>query len=146
MSEIKPIDPQDAHILVVEDNMQNMILISRLLDHIGVKRYEWKASGWQIFDVIEDMPRLDLVLLDLHLPNEDGFEVLAKIRSDPRLENARIVAVTADAHLKTMQKTKEAGFDGFMGKPINPKKFPTQISRILQGKDVWDLGVSYPPH
>ena len=141
MLEKEQLDPKHAYILVVEDNMQNMILMSRLLDHIGVKRYEWKASGWQIFEVIEDMPRLDLVLLDLHLPNEDGFEVLAKIRSDPRLKKTRIVAVTADTLLETVQKAQAAGFDGFMGKPISPKKFPQQIADILQGKTVWDAGL-----
>jgi len=139
VSEKEPIDPKDAYILVVEDNMQNMLLISRLLDFIGVCRYEWKASGWQIFEVIEDMPRLDLVLLDLHLPNEDGFDVLAKIRGDSRLKDTRIVAVTADAHPETMKKTQEAGFDGFVGKPINTEKFPDQITAILQGKEVWDV-------
>ncbi len=138
--EKEPIDSQDAYILIIEDNMQNMVLISRLLDFLGVKRYEWKASGWHIFEVIDDMPRLDLVLLDLHLPNEDGFEVLAKIRSDDRLKDTRIVAVTADAHPETMKKTKEAGFDGFMGKPIDPEKFPDQVTAILQGQDVWDVG------
>ncbi len=135
-----PIDPKDAYVLVIEDNMQNMILMSRMLDFIGVRRYEWKASGWQIFEVIDDMPRLDLVLLDLHLPNEDGFEVLAKIRSDPRFKDTLIIAVTADAHPETMKKTKAAGFSGFMGKPINPEKFPKQIEDILQGNDVWDVG------
>ena len=136
----EPIDPKDAYVLVIEDNMQNMILMSRMLDFIGVRRYEWKASGWQIFEVINDMPQLDLVLLDLHLPNEDGFEVIAKIRSDPRLQDTRIIAVTADAHPETMKKTKAAGFDGFMGKPINPEKFPKQIEEILQGNDIWDVG------
>jgi CheY-like chemotaxis protein len=139
VSRKEPIDPKDAYILVIEDNMQNMLLISRLLDLIGVARYEWKASGWQIFEVIEDMPRLDLVLLDLHLPNEDGFEVLAKIRSDSRLKDTRIVAVTADTHPETMKRTQEAGFDGFLGKPVNYKKFPAQITDILQGKQVWDV-------
>ncbi len=140
MSKKEPIDPQDAYILIIEDNMQNMVLISRLLDFLGVCRYEWKASGWEIFKVIDDMPRLDLVLLDLHLPNEDGFEVLAKIRSDDLLKDTWIVAVTADAHPETMKKTKKAGFNGFMGKPIDPERFPDQVTAILQGQEVWDVG------
>lgn len=136
----KAIDPKDAYVLVVEDNLQNLVLIARLLAFIGVRRYEWKASGWQVLEFADTMPRVDLVLMDLHLPYQDGFEALAKLRSDPRFTDTRVVAVTADANPTTMEKTKKAGFDGFLGKPIDPDKFPEQIISILQGKNVWDLG------
>ncbi len=134
------VEAKDAYILVVEDNMQNMLLISRLLDFLGVRRYKWKASGWQMLEVVDDMPRIDLVLLDLHLPQEDGFEVLHKIRSNERLTNTRVIAVTADSSPETLNETKKASFDGFLAKPLNPKKFPQQIKDILQGKEIWDLG------
>ena len=136
----KAIDPKDAYVLVVEDNLQNLVLIARLLAFIGVRRYEWKASGWQVLEFADTMPRVDLVLMDLHLPYQDGYEALAKLRSDERFANTRVVAVTADANAHTMEKTKKAGFDGFLGKPIDPDKFPEQIINILQGKNVWDLG------
>lgn len=136
------IDPKDACILVVEDNLQNTVLISRLLDFLGVRQYEWKASGWQISEAIDKMPQVDLVLLDLHLPHEDGYAVLNKIRSDSRTAKSRVVAVTADAHPDTMEQAKKAGFDGFLGKPIDPEIFPQQITDVLQGKGVWHLG--YP--
>ena len=136
----KVIDPKDAYVLVVEDNLQNLVLIARLLAFIGVRRYEWKASGWQVLEFADTMPRVDLVLMDLHLPYQDGYEALAKLRSDERFANTRVVAVTADANPTTMEKTKQAGFDGFLGKPIDPDKFPEQIISILQGNTVWDLG------
>ncbi len=136
----KTIDPKDAYVLVVEDNLQNLVLIARLLAFIGVRRYEWKASGWQVLEFADTMPRVDLVLMDLHLPYQDGYEALAKLRSDPRFADTRVVAVTADANPTTLDKTKKAGFDGFLGKPIDPDKFPEQIITILQGKKVWDLG------
>jgi len=139
-SQKKAIDPKDAYVLVVEDNLQNLVLIARLLAFIGVRRYEWKASGWQVLEFADTMPRVDLVLMDLHLPYQDGFEALAKLRSDPRFAHTRVVAVTADANPTTMEKTKKAGFDGFLGKPIDPDRFPDQIISILQGKTVWDLG------
>ena len=136
----KAIDPKDAYVLVVEDNLQNLVLIARLLAFIGVRRYEWKASGWQVLEFADTMPRVDLVLMDLHLPYQDGFEALVKLRSDERFVDTRVVAVTADANPTTMEKTKVAGFDGFLGKPIDPDKFPEQIISILQGHTVWDLG------
>ncbi|MCK6628966.1 MAG: response regulator [Anaerolineae bacterium] len=136
----KAIDPKDAYVLVVEDNLQNLVLIARLLAFIGVRRYEWKASGWQVLEFADTMPRVDLVLMDLHLPYEDGYDALAKLRSDPRFAETRVVAVTADSNSTTMEKAKKAGFDGFLGKPIDPDKFPDQIISILQGNMVWELG------
>jgi two-component system cell cycle response regulator DivK len=140
LNQRKAIDPKEAYVLVVEDNLQNLVLIARLLAFIGVRRYEWKASGWQVLEFADTMPRVDLVLMDLHLPYEDGYDALAKLRSDLRFTETRVVAVTADANPTTMEKAKNAGFDGFLGKPIDPDKFPDQIVSILQGNLVWDLG------
>jgi two-component system cell cycle response regulator DivK len=64
----EPMDPHDAYVLVVEDNLQNLVLIARLLAFLGVQRYEWKASGWQVLEFADTMPRVDLVLMDIHLP------------------------------------------------------------------------------
>ena len=135
-----PIDPKDAYVLVVEDNLQNLVLIARLLAFIGVRRYEWKASGWQVLEFADTMPRVDLVLMDLHLPYEDGYDALAKLRNDTRFAKTRVVAVTADDNPSSMEKAKDSGFDGFLGKPIDPDRFPDQIIKILKGESVWDLG------
>jgi two-component system cell cycle response regulator DivK len=140
MGSMSATDPKDAYVLVVEDNLQNLVLMARLLAFVGVRRYEWKASGWQVLEFADTMPRVDLVLMDLHLPYEDGYDALKKLRADARFDQTKIVAVTADANKKTMEKARQAGFDGFLGKPINPDKFPDQIVEILQGKEVWDLG------
>ena len=135
-----PVDPRDAYVLVVEDNLQNLVLVARLLAFLGVRRYEWKASGWQVLEFADTMPRVDLVLMDIHLPYEDGYDALRKLRSDPRFKDTRVVAVTADANSASLEKARQAGFDGFLGKPIDPDKFPDQIRLILHGDQVWDLG------
>jgi two-component system cell cycle response regulator DivK len=116
------------------------LLISRLLDRLGVRQYKWKSSGWEIIEVAQTMPQIDLVLLDLNLPLEDGYEVLAKLRNDSHFAGAKIVAVTGNSDRESMQRAKTAGFDGFLGKPIVVSNFPAQITDILQGKPVWDLG------
>ena len=136
----KAVDPHNAYVLVVEDNLQNLVLIARLLAFLGVQRYEWKASGWQVLEFADTMPRVDLILIDIHLPYEDGYDALRKLRDDARFEHTRIVAVTADANPASMEKARQAGFDGFLGKPINPDKFPDQIRAILQGEQIWDTG------
>ncbi|MBX3056964.1 MAG: hypothetical protein KF770_10870 [Anaerolineae bacterium] len=63
-----PVDPKDAHILVVEDNVSNFVLIARLLAFMGVQKCEWKTTGWGVVDFANTMPRVDLVLMDLRLP------------------------------------------------------------------------------
>ena len=133
------IDAANAYILVVEDNIQNFILIARLMAFLGVKQCQWKASGWQVLEFADSMPRVDLILLDIHLPYEDGFEALNRLRSEPRFKDTLIIAVTADANELTLKRAKQSGFDGFIGKPIDPDRFPDQIKTILHGDPVWSM-------
>ena len=86
------------------------------------------------------LPRVDLVLLDIHLPYEDGYMTLERLRSNDRFGQTRIVAVTAEATEDNMSRARAAGFDGFIAKPIDPDRFPDQVSAALRGEDVWDLG------
>lgn len=135
-----PVSPQEATVLVVEDNLQNFVLIARLLGYLGVREIQWKASGWQVLEFASQLPRIDLILLDIHLPYEDGYQVLRQIRAHPHFQGTRVVAVSAEATEDNMRRAREAGFDGFIGKPIDPDAFPEQIRRILAGEEVWTLG------
>ncbi len=132
-------DPQEATVLVVEDNLNNFLLIARLLAYLGVKKCEWKASGWQVLEFAESLPKVDLILMDIFLPERDGYDALQRLRSDPRFKDTLIVAVTADASQENLERARKAGFDGFIGKPLDPDRFPEQIRRILQGEQVWEL-------
>ena len=138
------VKPTNAHILVVEDNVNNYMLIARLLAFLGVKHQEWKRSGWQVLEFADSMSHVDLILMDIHIPYEDGYEALAKLRAHPRFADTLIVAVTAEATANNMRRAKEAGFDGFIGKPIDPDHFIEQINFILQGQPVWELGSPRP--
>jgi two-component system cell cycle response regulator DivK len=136
-----PVDPKDAHILVVEDNVSNFVLIARLLAFMGVQKCEWKTTGWGVVDFANTMSRVDLILMDLRLPHEDGYDALRQIRADDRLQDTLVVVVTAHGSSAEMQKAKEAGFDGFLSKPLDADRFPEQIRQILEGQEVWDLGI-----
>jgi two-component system cell cycle response regulator DivK len=133
------IEPQSASVLVVEDNLNNYLLITRLLAYLGVEQCEWKASGWQVLEFANSLPDVDLILLDIHLPEEDGYQALAKLRAHPKFKDTRIVAVTAEATDNNLKRARAAGFDGFIGKPLDPDRFPDQIKQILQGDEVWEL-------
>ena len=129
--------PKGTTVLVVEDNVSNFVLIARLLGYMGI-HCEWKTSGYEVVEYADTLPRLDLILLDIRLPYEDGYGALKKIKSSPRLKNVPVVAVTAEASVKQMNKAQRANFDGFIGKPLDPDRFPDQIRRILNGEPVWE--------
>ena len=131
-------NPTDVVILVVEDNISNFVLIARMLGYMGI-HCEWKTSGYEVVELAKVMPRLDLILMDIRLPFEDGFMALEKIRRSPRLKDTLVVAVTAEASREQMQKAFDAHFDGFIGKPLDPDRFPDQIKRILSKEPVWEL-------
>ncbi|MDZ4670301.1 MAG: response regulator [Phototrophicales bacterium] len=133
-----PIDPSEAHVLVVEDNVPNFVLIARMLAFMGVQRCEWKTSGWQVVQFAETLAKIDLILMDIRLPYEDGYQALQKVRAHPRLKDTLVCAVTAEASEDQMRRAQKAGFDGFLGKPLDPDRFPEQISRLLSGEAVWE--------
>jgi len=132
------IDPKDAHVLVVEDNVPNFVLIARMLAYMGVQRCEWKTTGWGVVDFANTMPQVDLILMDLRMPHEDGYDALRQIRDHPRLKETIVVAVTAHGSGEEIRKAREAGFDGFLNKPLDPDRFPDQIRRVLQGESIWE--------
>ena len=130
-------DLEDAYILVVEDNVANFVLIARLLAYMGIKKCEWKTSGWGIVNFAQSMPHLDLIIMDLRLPYENGYAALKQIRTHPKLKDVRVVVVTANSTREEMEKTRQAGFDSFISKPLNTAIFPQQIETILGGGEVW---------
>lgn len=134
----KPSLAKDATVLVVEDNVSNFVLIARMLGYMGI-HCEWKTSGYEVVEYADTLPKLDLILMDIRLPYEDGYAALTKIRASERLKDTRVVAVTAEASIEQMNKAREAGFDGFLGKPLDPDRFPDQIRKILQDEQVWEL-------
>ncbi len=130
--------PKDTTVLVVEDNVSNFVLIARLLGFMGI-HCEWKTSGYEVVEYADTLPRLDLILMDIRLPYEDGYGAMKKIRMSDRLQTVPIVAVTAEASQEQMNKARAAGFNGFLGKPLDPDRFPDQIRRILYGEPVWEI-------
>ena len=77
--------------------------------------------------------------MDIRLPYEDGYDAFRKLRKQSKYEHVPIVAVTAVTGPEQMQSARMLGFDGFIGKPLDPDRFPTQISRILENQPVWEF-------
>ena len=131
-----PDQTQEINILIVEDTVSNFVLMARMLEHVGIK-CEWKTSGYEVVEYADTLPRLDLILMDIRLPYEDGYQALRKIRASHSLKDIPVVAVTAYASEEQMEKSRTAGFDGFIGKPLDPDRFPDQVRQSLAGDQVW---------
>ncbi|TEU00106.1 MAG: response regulator [Anaerolineales bacterium] len=131
-------DFEGTTVLIVEDNVSNFVLMARMLDHMGL-HCEWKTSGYEVVEYADTIPEVNLILMDIRLPYEDGYEALRKLRASEALNKIPVVAVTAYASEEQMQRSRTAGFDGFLGKPLDPDRFPGQIRRILNGDPVWEI-------
>ena len=72
------------------------------------------------------------------MPYENGYHILKRVRGSSRLRDSIVCAVTAQASEEELQRAKKAGFDGFLGKPLDPDRFPDQIRRLLAREQVWE--------
>ncbi|HLY28995.1 MAG TPA: response regulator [Aggregatilineales bacterium] len=134
-------DPLDGlHTLVVEDNALNEATIAVMLDHHKV-HCQFVRTGFGVVQAALDMGRVDVILLDIGLPHHDGYEVLKDIRAEPRLAGVKVIAVTARDPRIEMERTRAAGFDGYISKPLRHNQLPDQLRRIARGEAVWDDGV-----
>jgi two-component system, cell cycle response regulator DivK len=129
--------PNQAHVLIIEDNASNLMIINDLLRLAGVQHIYSRAMGWQGLKLAQSLERVDLILLDIQIPYEDGYVILKQIRALPALKDTPVVAVTANTNPEDEARVRAAGFDGFIGKPINFQRFPEQIRALLQGEAVW---------
>lgn len=118
-----------ARILIIEDNPTNMALMVYLLEAFGygVRSAADGEQGWQ---AAQHEPS-DLIVCDVHLPGRDGYEVVRLLKDDPKLQAIPVIAVTALAMVGDREKMLEAGFDGYIGKPIEAAAFVSQIEQFL---------------
>jgi len=117
-------------ILIVEDSPDNMKLFRTIL---GLKGHvvTGLSGGEGLLQTIErEAP--DLVLMDIQLPGKDGFALLQEIRASAAA--VRVVALTAHAMSGDRERALQAGFDGYITKPIDIRTFPEQVSRALAGE------------
>lgn len=116
-------------ILYIEDNFENRILVKRVLEAEGyvVLEAEDGPSGMQVAE--QEAP--DLILMDINLPEVDGYEVTARLRQIPSLGHVPIVALTANVLKGDRERSLAAGCDGYIQKPLDVDLLPAQIAAFL---------------
>lgn len=122
-----------ATILVVEDSPDNMVLFRAVLSLKGHKVVE-RVDGRDLLKALDD-ERPDLVLMDIQLPDKDGYTLLQEIRGSAH-KGLRVVALTAHAMGRDRERAREAGFDGYITKPIDVRAFPDLVAKALAGETV----------
>lgn len=135
---VADIDFTRYNALAVEDDSGGMAIIGIMMRYLGMTSYMHTSGDGAVELALAMKPRPDVIFLDLNLPRMNGYEVLKKIRSEPKLQHAIVVAITAQDADTEIPKCLSAGFNGFIGKPISRTRFPRQMRRILSGEPVWE--------
>jgi len=120
----------EARILYIEDDPGNRMLVRRILEAEGFSVTE-AADGPGGLEIAAQM-QPDLILLDINLPEMDGYDLAQRFRDTPGLQQVPILAVTANVMKGDRERTLEAGCDGYIQKPIDVDQLPEQVKTALQ--------------
>lgn len=127
-------------VFLIEDNLDNYYIFELFVKRAGVSYFNGRASGRYFFQWAESNPNnpIDVLFLDLQIPREDGYTILGQIKQNPAFSHMRVIAVTANVMPQDVQRCRNAGFDGFLGKPLMPQRINDQLHRIFDGENLWE--------
>ncbi len=117
-------------ILYIEDNPENRLLMRRVLVAEGYTVEEASDGNSGLQKAAESPP--DLILMDINLPEIDGYEVTARLKQLPNMTGVPIIAVTANVMKGDREKTLAAGCDGYIQKPIDIDLLPSQLESFMK--------------
>ena len=118
-----------ARVLIVEDNPTNLELMRYLLEAFGYKPTNARNGREALAVMARDLP--DIVLCDVQMPEMDGYAVIREVRASETLRKIPVIAVTAFAMVGDREKMLDAGFDGYLSKPIRPETFVQSMEAFL---------------
>jgi two-component system cell cycle response regulator DivK len=119
-------------VLIIEDNDKNMKLARDVLQNKGYKTLEAVTGEEGVKLAKDNIP--DLVLMDIQLPGINGIDAFKQLRADPKTARIPVIALTASVTPTDRSAITAAGFDAFVGKPINLKEFLETVKRFAEGK------------
>lgn len=126
--------PAETRILVVDDDPSLLILLSKMLARVGVMPIT-AADGAQALELLHNEPVYDLLILDLMLPDIDGFEILGQVRAEQRFSEMPVLILSARADPETIKQGLDMGADGYLTKPYLPNTLTSRVRAVLaQGR------------
>lgn len=122
--------PKRPRVLVVDDNKDAGFILSKLLEHLGVAT-DLVHDGLSAIETAQALEP-DMILLDINLPDINGYEVAKKIRAMPWAENARLIAISGLSHNDDVSKSMQSGFDLHKVKPVSLKHLRPLVEELYQ--------------
>src|SRR5438874_6975234 len=130
-----------SSLLVVDDNSMNRIMLSRYITKLGY-RSSLAENGRQALEKLRAEP-FDLVLLDVQMPEMDGYAVLEHLKANPRLRDIPVIMISAVDELESVVKCIELGAQDYLPKPFNPVLLRARLTACLERKWLRDQDDDY---
>ncbi|MBL8133644.1 MAG: response regulator [Anaerolineae bacterium] len=128
---------QGKHIFIVEDNAQNRVVYQVMFLRRGVV-IDFDRWGNDTIHKLKNLPEVDVIIMDLMLAGGvTGFDIMEQIQRQENLARVPVVAVSAADPATAILRCQDAGFAGFIPKPIDADRFPDLIARIIDGEKIW---------
>jgi len=118
-------------VLYVEDNRVNFLLVEQLLSIWSLVELHHAEDGARALDLAR-VEEPDLLILDLHLPDMNGLEVLRRLREEPAFDRARVAVLSASAMPGDVAAAREAGVVEYWAKPLDVPRFLKDVQRLLE--------------
>jgi two-component system, cell cycle response regulator DivK len=130
--------PDDMFLYVEDDGMSREIveiLFKMVMGYPNLIVFEDSANFMERLRALPKVP--SLIMLDVQVGPHDAYQMLTMLRSDPAYEKTIVIAMTANVMSYDVEKLKQAGFNGLIGKPIMRDAFPGLIAKLAAGEPVW---------
>jgi CheY-like chemotaxis protein len=131
---------QYSYLYVEDDHLSREIMRMIMENGMGVRSltiFEDSTDFLQRVQRLDKMP--EVILLDIHVKPDTGFDMLRELRTLPAFKDCKIVALTASVMNEEVEQLRQSGFDGAIGKPLSVKTFPDLMARIIEGELVWHV-------
>ncbi|HSJ14188.1 MAG TPA: response regulator [Longimicrobiales bacterium] len=125
-------------ILLVEDNEDNLVVYRTILEHVGYNVIEARDGEEGVSRAREHHP--DLILMDISIPKMDGWEATQRLKDDADTRDIPIIALTAHALEEDRQKAVQVGCDGYLAKPVEPRRVVQEVERFVGGPARTEVG------
>jgi two-component system, cell cycle response regulator len=136
-----PLSLSSGSLLVVDDNSMNRIMLSRYITKLGYKA-SLAENGRQALEKLQSEP-FDLILLDVEMPEMDGYEVLEHLKAHPRLRDIPVIMISAVEELDSVVRCIELGAQDYLPKPFNAVLLRARLTACLERKWLRDQEVDY---
>ncbi len=116
-------------VLLVEDNEDNLVVYRTILEHVGYRVVEARDGEEGVARARQERP--DLILMDISIPKIDGWEATQRLKAGADTDSIPIIALTAHALEEDRQKALQAGCDGYLAKPVEPRRVVQEVERFV---------------